>query len=401
MKNFSKIIVTAICAVAMIALTYGVVFLVKKLNNEKDSIVVGFVFIGDTCNPYTNNFIKAKNVLENELGDKINIKAKYNVPEGKEDIYIRELVAEKCEVIFLTSYGYGVSAKEIAKENPDIQFCALTCDNANVEPVISNYHNAMGEIYQGRYISGVVAGMKLKEMIENGLVTTDKAKVGYVGAFPYPEVVSGFTAFILGVKSIVPEATMTVVYTNSWSDYVLEKSITERLIDEGCVIISQHSDTSGPAVACEEKHDKYNVFHVGYNQSMADVAPTTSLISSKINWQYYILGVVEAVLGGKNIEKSVAGTVHGNDISAGFEQNWVQMLKLNDTIAASGTQQKIDELIEGFKDGKIRVFKGNYIGVDIFDLSATIDLNTEFIENKNSSAPEFHYLLKDIITIEE
>ena len=259
----------------------------------------------------------------------------------------------------------------------------------------------MGEIYQGRYISGVAAGMKLAELIENGEITVEQARIGYIGAFPYAEVISGYTAFFLGVQSVVPEVTMKVIYTNSWGDYSLEKHTAERLIEEGCVVIAQHSDTTGPAVACEEQSSRYKVFHIGYNQSMTDVAPTTSLISSRINWQNYIVSATDAVLRGKSIESVVKGNVHGNDVSGGIRENWVQMLKLNDTIAAKGTQKKINELIDKFKKGKVDVFKGDFIGVNPEDENDIYDLSDGYTENRNSSAPTFHYVLKDVITIEE
>ena len=237
--------------------------------------------------------------------------------------------------------------------------------------------------------------------MSNGEITVEQARIGYIGAFPYAEVISGYTAFFLGVQSVVPEVTMKVIYTNSWGDYSLEKHTAERLIEEGCVVIAQHSDTTGPAVACEEQSSRYKVFHIGYNQSMTDVAPTTSLISSRINWQNYIVSATDAVLRGKSIESVVKGNVHGNDVSGGIRENWVQMLKLNDTIAAKGTQKKINELIDKFKKGKVDVFKGDFIGVNPEDENDIYDLSDGYTENRNSSAPTFHYVLKDVITIEE
>lgn len=394
-------IISLVCAVAAVVLMHSLVFLNNVTSNKRDKIKVGFVYVGDSCNTYTNNFISAQKEIELEFGDAVETIPKYNVPEGKEESYIIDLVNQGCDLIFTTSYGYGATAKEIAKENPDIQFCIATCSNANEDPLLPNVHNYMGEIYQGRYVSGVVAGMKLEELIKTGKITPDQARIGYVAAFPYAEVISGYTAFLLGARSVVPDTEMTVVYTNSWGDYNIEKRTAQRLIEEGCVIISQHSDTAGPAVACEEAaHDKV-VYHVGYNQSMANVAPTTSLISSRINWQHYMVAATKAVLNGKQIEKYVSGNVHGNDVSGGFKEGWISMLRLNDTIAAPGTQEKIDELIAGFKKGSIEVFKGNYTGVDPFNPDDTIDLSDGYIENEHSSAPTFHYVLKDIITVEE
>lgn len=257
----------------------------------------------------------------------------------------------------------------------------------------------MGHIYEGRYVSGVVAGMKLKELIDSNVITEEQAKIGYIGAYPFAEVISGYTAFFLGVKSVVPEAVMSVKYTYSWGSYQLEKDYAEELIEDGCVVISQHSDTSGPAVACEETERDKTVCYVSYNESMQDVAPTTYLVGSSINWTPYMLGAVGAVLNDEKIENSIKGTVNGNDIGAGFKEGWVQILKLNELSVAKGTQEKVDKLISDFKRGKITVFKGDYIGVNPEDPSDTIDLNEGYMENYNSSAPTFGYILKDVITI--
>ena len=258
----------------------------------------------------------------------------------------------------------------------------------------------MGAIYEGRYISGVVAGMKLKQLIDEGTITKEQAKVGYVGAYPYAEVISGYTAFFLGVRSVVPQAQMTVKYTNTWGSYALEKKCASGLIREGCVIISQHSDTTGPAVACEEVKGEKIVYHVGYNQSMADVAPTTYLTGCRINWEPYISSAVQAVIEGRDIENEENATVNGNDAGAGFDQGWVQMLELNELIAAPGTREKIDSLIRRFEQKKVHVFQGDYIGVDPEDDTDQISLKKEYKENEKSSAPAFHYVLKDVIKIE-
>lgn len=394
-------IITVVCVLLAILLVQGEKKFISSVKSEKEHMKVGFLYVGDSCDTYTNNFIKAQKAIENEYGDRVIPVAKYNVAEGTEEKYLRELVDEGCELIFATSYGYGETVKAVAAEYPNIQFCMATGDNANTDPVLPNFHNYMGEIYQGRYITGVVAGMKLAELIENGEIKPSEAKIGYVGAFPYAEVISGYTAFFLGVRSVVPDAEMTVIYTNSWGDYDLEKHVTERLIKEGCVIISQHSDTSGPAVACEELRKSYVSYHVGYNQSMTDVAPTTSLISSRINWQHYMVAATGAVLNGKRIESNKKANIIGNDMSGGFRENWVQLLKLNETIAAPGTQAKIDELVRKLSTEKFLVFQGDYIGVDPFNPEDTIDLNNGYAENSKGSAPSFHYVLQDVITIEE
>ena len=392
------------CVVIMTTLSMIMAFFVLnalvKSNTAEKQIKFGFIYVGDESDAYTGNFIRAQEAVEKEFGDKVQIIVKYNIVEGQEEEALSGLVEEGCDLIFTTSYGFGESAKRFAEEYPDIEFCQATCSNANEEPVLKNYHTFMGAIYQGRYVAGVAAGMKLRELIDSGKITPEQAKIGYVGAFPYAEVISGYTSFFLGVRSEVPEATMIVKYTNSWSDYTGEKKVAKELIEEGCVIISQHSDTAGPAVACEETDASQIVYHVGYSQDMTDVAPTTYLTGCKINWEPYISAAISAVLSDKKIESCVKGNICGNDAGAGFDRGWVEMLELNNTIAAKGTKERIEELTEQFKKGEITVFKGDYTGRNPYDPTDVIDLRNGYIENQNSSAPTFGYVLDDVIVIE-
>ncbi len=385
----------------LVVLIFWCVAREKLMNTETKTIKIGVVYVGDSSNAYTGNFLRAVHAIENEYGSLVEIDPKYNISEGSERAALEELVKDRCDLIFATSFGYAETVKDIAQMHPEIQFCMATGTNANEAPYLSNYHTYMGEIYQGRYVSGVVAGMKLRELIDSGAITKDRALIGYVGAYPYAEVISGYTAFLLGVRSEVPEAKMYVKYTYSWGNYTLEKQYASDFIDMGCVIISQHSDTTGPAVACEERDIGTQVYHVGYNLSMADVAPTTSLVSSRINWAPYMMAAVEACLKDERIEDHVKGHINGNDVGAGFERDWVQMMAINENIAAPGTKEKVDELIEGFKDGKVDVFRGDYRGKDPFDPTDTVDLRVGYQENATSSAPQFHYVLDNCVIILE
>ena len=368
-------IITISSALLVILAAFGLHLLTQD-DSEQRNITVGYVYVGDTSTAYTGNFVKAQKAVEKKYGSRVRTIARFNVTEGSEDGILEELVEAGCDIIFTTSYGFGEKAKQWAEKYPKVQF------------------------YQGRYISGVAAGMKLKQLIDEKTITADEAKVGYVGAYPYAEVISGYTAFFLGVRSIVPEAEMTVKYTNTWGSYALEKKYATQLINEGCVIISQHSDTTGPAVACEEVKGKHVVYHVGYNQSMADVAPTTYLTGCRINWEPYISAAVEAVLSEKDIESSLDANVNGNDAGAGFDQNWVQMLEVNELIAAPGTKEKVEKLIGSFKKKEINVFQGDYTGVDPDNKEDVISLKEGYQENEKSSAPTFHYVLRDVIHVE-
>ena len=239
-------------------------------------------------------------------------------------------------------------------------------------------------------------------MISDGVITENQALVGFVAAFPTSEVISGYTAFLLGIRSVVPQAVMQVCYTDTWSSYAHEKSAAQKLIDNGCVIISQHTDTIGPAIACEEASQKKEICFVGFNQSMSEVAPAASLVTSRVCWEPYVLAAVEAVKKDKSIESVVSGNIHGTDISAGFDKGWVEMVDLNQQVAAPGTEEAMNNAIAQFKRGKKDfVFKGNYIGVNPDDSSDTYDLSKGYIENEKSSYPLFSYMLSEIITVIE
>ena len=243
--------------------------------------------------------------------------------------------------------------------------------------------------------------MKIKQMIDENIITKEQAKVGYVAAFPLPEVISGYTSFYLGVRSVVPEAVMTVKYTNTWSGYSTEKQAAKELVDEDCVVISQHSDTVGPAAICENAQRDIPVYHVGYNQSMTDIAPTRSLVSCCVDYSSYFEQSVYALLHDKKIEECIDGRTYKQDAMAGIDKGWVRILDINEAIVPKGTKEMVEDTIEKIEKGKLEVFSGPFTGVSVFDRNDKINLNTPYKENANSSSPSFSYVLDDVITIEK
>ncbi|MCR4741153.1 MAG: BMP family ABC transporter substrate-binding protein, partial [Lachnospiraceae bacterium] len=350
--------------------------------------------------PYTYNFSLAKDALEKEYGDRVDILTCSNVLDDEMEEPLRDLAGRGCNIIFFN--GYSELVEKLAPEYPDIQFCQTSYKDMNGVTVPENYHTFKGEAYQGRYVSGIAAGVKIRQMILQGTISQDQAIIGFVAAFPTSEVISGYTAFLMGARSVVSQTVMQVCYTGTWSSYALEKSAAKKLIDDGCVVISQHTDTIGPAIACEEASQNREVYFVGYNQSMSEVAPGSSLITSRICWEPYVLSAVEAVMQNKDIESVVSGHIHGHDISAGFENGWVEMTDPNPAVETPGTKEAMDKAIERFtRGGNDFVFKGNYTGIDPDDPEDTLDLRTGYIENENTSYPLFHYIIPEIITIVE
>ncbi len=392
-------ITTALTCLVLLAAIIGC-FRLLNLTSGRDGLKIGFVYDNDESTPYTCNFSLAKDAVEKKYGDRVEILTCSNVLDDKMEDPIRELAAKGCDIIFFN--GYSELVRQLAPEFPDIQFCQTSYMDMSGQTVPANYHTFKGEAYQGRYVSGIAAGMKIRQMIAEGTLSEDRALVGFVAAFPTSEVISGYTAFLLGIRSVVPQAVMRVHYTQTWSSYALEKSAAQQLIRDGCVVISQHTDTIGPAIACEEAAQDTPVYFVGYNQSMSEVAPAASLVTSRICWEPYVLAAVDAVMTDRKIESVVSGRIHGTDACAGFDKGWVAMTDLNLQAAAPGTQEAMDTVIEQFRRGKSNfVFRGDYVGVDPDDPSDTCDLRNGFTENEVSSHPLFHYILSDIITIED
>ncbi len=395
-----RVIVTTTVTCLVMLTVFICAFRLMNLSGGKDMLKVGFIYDNDESTPYTYNFSLAKDAVEKKYGEKVEIVSCSNVLDEEMEEPLRKLAEDGCDIIFFN--GYSELVIQLAPEYPNVQFCQASYMDMYGQSVPSNYHTFKGEAYQGRYVSGIAAGMKIKQMISEGTITADQALVGFVAAYPTSEVISGYTAFILGVRSLVPTAKMSVFYTNTWSSYAHEKSAAQHLIEDGCVIISQHTDTIGPAIACEEAAGTKEVCFVGYNQSMSEVAPGTSLVTSRICWEPYVLAAVDAVMSRKSIESVVTGRIHGTDVSAGFEKGWVEMVDLNLQVAAPGTQDAMDNAINQFKRGYSDfVFKGDYTGIDPDNPSDTINLSEGYKENENTSYPLFHYILKDVITIEE
>ncbi len=305
---------------------------------------VGFIFLHDENSTYDLNFINAaKEACEAAGLSEDQYILRVNIPEGQECYDTAcELADAGCTLICADSFGHEDFMIMAAKEFPDVQFCHATGTKAHTEG-LANYHNAFAHIYQGRYLAGVAAGMKLNEMIEAGEFTAEEAKIGYVGAFTYAEVVSGYTSFFLGARSICPTATMEVTFTGSWYDESMEQEGANKLIANGCKLISQHADSMGAPTACESA----GVPNVSYNGSNMAVGPNTYIISSTINWVPYYTDCINAVLNGTEIPADYCGTL---------ETGSVKLLELNENVAAAGTAEKIAELEAQLRDGTLHVY---------------------------------------------
>ena len=323
------------------------------------SIKVGFITLHDENSTYDLNFINAAKKAIADLGlTEDNYILKTNVPEGQECYETAmDMVDKGCNIIFADSFGHEPYMIDAAKENPDVQFCHSTGTRAHTEG-LANYHNAFASIYEGRYLAGIAAGMKLNEMIEAGKFTAEDAKIGYVGAFTYAEVVSGYTSFFLGARSVCPTVTMEVTFTGSWYDETLEKTGAELLIDRGCKLISQHADSYGAPTACQNA----GVPNVSYNGSTKNVGADTYIISSRIDWAPYYEYAIKAVMDGTEIATDWTGTLATGS---------VVLEELNTDVAAAGTAEAIAAATTKLENGELHVFD-----VSTFTTRADDTMNT-------------------------
>ena len=347
MKKFLAMLLALVMALSLVACgekkddTQG--------NGDGDAtaakVKVGFITLHDENSTYDKNFIDAAKEACANLGlvENEDYFIKTNVGETEQCAEVAaDLVDAGCNIIFADSFGHEPYMIEVAKANPEVQFCHSTGTRAHTEG-LANYHNAFASIYEGRYLAGIAAGLKLNAMIDAGDIKADEAKMGYVGAFTYAEVVSGYTSFYLGAKSVCPTVTMDVTFTGSWYDETLEKEGAEKLIQGGCKLISQHADSLGAPTACENA----GVPNVSYNGSTQTACPNTYIISSRINWAPYYEYAIKAVMDGTAIDTDWTGTLATNS---------VVLTDLNTTVAAEGTAEAIAAATEKLEKGEIHVF---------------------------------------------
>ncbi len=313
-------------------------------NNPYADLKLGVILLHDEASTYDLNFIEGVNRAKEQLGlSDAQIIMKRNIPESNA-VYeaAADLVDEGCDIIFANSFGHETYLLKAAKEFKEVQFCHATGTMAHTEG-LANFHNAFASIYEGRFLAGVAAGMKLNEMIEAGTITAEEAKMGYVGAFTYAEVISGYTSFYLGAKSVCPSVTMDVQFTGSWYDEIKEKDAATALINNNCVLISQHADSMGAPSVCEEK----NVPNVSYNGSTVASCPNTFIVSSKIDWAPYFVYIFNQMKNGEAIAADWTGTIATGS---------VVLTDVNTQAAAAGTVEKLEEVKAALVAGELHVF---------------------------------------------
>ena len=319
-----------------------------------DDFKIGMICLHDENSTYDNNFIQALRQVQKDLGlsdEQVIIVNNIGEDSSCYDAAVDLAKNKGCKVIFADSFGHESFMKQAAQEYPEVQFCHATGTSGKIAG-IENFHNAFASIYEGRYVAGVAAGMKLNEMIAAGEITAEQAVIGYVGAFTYAEVISGMTSFYLGARSVCPTATMKVRYTGSWYDQAKEQEAATALIEKDkCVLISQHADSLGAPTACELA----GVPNVSYNGSTYSAGETTFIVSSAINWAPYFQYIIETVAKGEKIDPDWCGTIATNS---------VVLSGVNLDVAAEGTVEKLNEVIKALEAGTLHVFDTASFTVD-------------------------------------
>lgn len=347
---------------------------VKSDVKVPDDFKIGMICLHDENSTYDNNFIQALKSAAAGLGlkdEQVIITTGVGEDSKCYDTAVDMAKNKGCKIIFADSFGHESFMKQAAKEYPNVQFCHATGTSSKFEG-IENFHNAFASIYEGRYIAGIAAGLKLNEMISEGKITAEQAIIGYVGAFTYAEVISGMTSFFLGARSICPTATMKVRYTGSWYDQAKEQEAAQALIDnDKCVLISQHADSLGAPTACELA----GVPNVSYNGSTYSAGETTFIVSSAINWAPYFQYIIETVVKGEKIDTDWCG---------GIAENSVVISGVNQDVAAEGTIEKMNEAISAFKAGTLHVFATDTFKVEGKELTEYLaDVDGDFTGETN------------------
>lgn len=382
-----------------IVMLFSVAFVFSSCEKTNDSFRVGFIFLHDENSTYDLNFINAAKAMQKALGlsdDQVILKT--NIAEGEACYEAAvDLVNKGCTLVFADSFGHEDYLIQAAKEFKDVQFCHATGTKAHTAG-LANFHNAFASIYEGRYLAGVAAGMKLNEMIAAGKFTADEAKMGYVGAYTYAEVISGYTSFFLGARSVCPTVTMEVSFTGSWYDQTAEQEAANTLIANGCKLISQHADSMGAPSACETA----GIPNISYNGSTVASCPNTFIVSSSINWEPYFEYIVKAVKNGTTIDA---------DWCKGINDGSVILSDINTTAAAEGTAAKLEEVKAALIAGTTHVFDVSTFtvnGANLTTYMADVDTDAEytgdtevikdgyFHESEYRSAPYFNIQIDGI-----
>ena len=355
MKKLISLVLAAVLAIACMGFAFA--------EGETAKVKLGVILLHDEDSTYDNNFINAAKEVEAELG--IELVLRRNIDESNDCYEVAcELAEDGCNIVFADSFGHETFMIEAAKEYPEVEFCHATGTMAHTAG-LDNFHTAFASIYEGRFLAGVAAGMKINEIKAAGQLKGETPLVGYVGAFTDAEVISGYTSFFLGVRSVCPDATMKVQFTGSWYDEAEEANAAKALIAAGCDLISQHADSMGAPSVCEAA----NIPNVSYNGSTVEACPNTFIVASRIDWAPYLTFVCEKVAAGEKFDADYTGTIATGS---------VKITDINTAAAAPGTVEAVEAVKASLEDGSLKVFATDTFTVDGAALTSYLaDVDTD------------------------
>ena len=355
MKKLISLVLAAVMAIACMGFAFA--------EGETAKVKLGVILLHDEDSTYDLNFINAAKEVEAALG--IELVLRRNIDESNACYEVAcELAEEGCNIVFADSFGHETYMIEAAKEYPEVEFCHATGTMAHTEK-LDNFHNAFASIYEGRFLAGIAAGMKINEIKAAGQLKGETPLVGYVGAFTYAEVISGYTSFFLGVRSVCPDATMKVQFTGSWYDEAEEANAAKALIAAGCDLISQHADSMGAPSVCEAA----NIPNVSYNGSTVEACPNTFIVASRIDWAPYLTFVCEKVAAGEKFDADYTGTIATGS---------VKITDINTAAAAPGTVEAVEAVKASLEDGSLKVFATDTFTVEGAALTSYLaDVDTD------------------------
>ena len=388
MKKLISLVLAAVMAIACLGFAFA--------EGETAKVKLGVILLHDEDSTYDLNFINAAKEAEAELG--IELVLRRNIDESNDCYEVAcELAEDGCNIVFADSFGHETYLREAAKEYPEVQFCHATGTMAHTSD-LANFHNAFASIYEGRFLAGIAAGMKLNEIKAAGQLKGETPLMGYVGAFTYAEVISGYTSFFLGARSVCPDVTMKVQFTGSWYDEAEEANAAKALIAAGCDLISQHADSMGAPSVCEAA----NIPNISYNGSTVEACPNTFIVASRIDWAPYFAYICAKVAAGEAIDTDWTGTIATGS---------VKLTDVNTVAAAEGTVEAIEAAKAAMEDGSLKVFATDTFTVngealtsyladvdtdDAFTPDTDVIIDGEFSESSFRSAPYFDVTIDGI-----
>lgn len=297
-----------------------------------EPIKVGFIYIGHINDGgFTQAHDAGRLELEEKLGDQVETFYQEAVPENIQEVKnsAKVMMDQGATVIFANSFGYMDAMEELSSEYPEVKFIHFSGYKMNE----TNFGNYFGAMEEARYLSGIVAGMK-----------TQSNKIGFVAAFPLPELFIAINAFTLGVQSVNPDATVQVVWTNSWYDPAKEKEAADALLANGCDVLAQHCDTTGPQVAAEAQ----GAFAIGYNADSYQAAPKAFMTAPV--WHHGVFYV-------KTVQDIIDGTWQPESYYGNMADGYIDILPLTEN-APEGAQAKVDEMKDKIVSGEFKIFTG-------------------------------------------